>query len=224
MPHPAPADKSFADRNGLYQQITDKIVAELEQGRLPGSSPGQCRPPRSAYRKTLPPAALTLASIFSFCGPRSPSAASPTQHWLTFRQALKIGAHVKKGEKGTTVVFADRFIPVARAHARRRDRRRARSDPVSEALHGVQRRPVRGSAGRSGAGADAAGRKPHPAAGRGADPRDRRRHPYRRRPRLLCAERTTISRCRRRRATSSRSTGIARCCMNWFITAAIRPG
>jgi antirestriction protein ArdC len=34
-----------------------------------------------------------------------------TQHWLTFRQALKIGAHVKKGEKGTTVVYADRFIP-----------------------------------------------------------------------------------------------------------------
>ena len=34
-----------------------------------------------------------------------------TQHWLTFRQALKIGAHVKKGEKGTTVVYADRFVP-----------------------------------------------------------------------------------------------------------------
>jgi antirestriction protein ArdC len=34
-----------------------------------------------------------------------------SQHWLTFRQALKIGAHVKKGEKGTTVVYADRFIP-----------------------------------------------------------------------------------------------------------------
>src|SRR5437763_8161560 len=29
----------------------------------------------------------------------------------TFRQALKIGAHVRKGEKGTTVVYADRFIP-----------------------------------------------------------------------------------------------------------------
>jgi antirestriction protein ArdC len=33
------------------------------------------------------------------------------QTWLTFRQALKIGAHVRKGEKGTTVVYADRFIP-----------------------------------------------------------------------------------------------------------------
>jgi antirestriction protein ArdC len=34
-----------------------------------------------------------------------------TQTWLTFRQALKNGAHVRKGEKGTSVVFADRFIP-----------------------------------------------------------------------------------------------------------------
>src|SRR4029077_17472906 len=33
------------------------------------------------------------------------------QSWLTFRQALKLGAHVRKGEKGTTVVYADRFIP-----------------------------------------------------------------------------------------------------------------
>jgi hypothetical protein len=33
------------------------------------------------------------------------------QQWLTFRQALKLGAHVRKGERGTTVVYADRFIP-----------------------------------------------------------------------------------------------------------------
>ena len=35
MPHPVPAHKSFADRSGPYQEITDKIIAELEQGRLP---------------------------------------------------------------------------------------------------------------------------------------------------------------------------------------------
>ena len=43
------------------------------------------------------------------------------QNWLTFRQALKLGAHVKKGEKGTTVVYADRFIPY-------RERERAAED------------------------------------------------------------------------------------------------
>lgn len=33
------------------------------------------------------------------------------QNWLTFRQAQKLGGHVKKNEKGTAVVYADRFIP-----------------------------------------------------------------------------------------------------------------
>jgi antirestriction protein ArdC len=32
------------------------------------------------------------------------------QSWLTFRQALSLGGHVRKGERGTTVVYADRFI------------------------------------------------------------------------------------------------------------------
>ena len=33
------------------------------------------------------------------------------QNWLTFRQALGLGANVRKGEHGTTVVYADRFVP-----------------------------------------------------------------------------------------------------------------
>jgi antirestriction protein ArdC len=35
----------------------------------------------------------------------------PVQSWLTFRQALSLGGHVRKGEHGITVVYADRFIP-----------------------------------------------------------------------------------------------------------------
>lgn len=35
------------------------------------------------------------------------------QSWLTFRQALKAGGSVRKGERGTTVVYADRFVPEA---------------------------------------------------------------------------------------------------------------
>jgi len=39
MTHPAPAYKSFADRTSLYQEITDKIIAELEQLRRAALSP-----------------------------------------------------------------------------------------------------------------------------------------------------------------------------------------
>lgn len=35
----------------------------------------------------------------------------PCQSWLTFRQALSLGGNVRKGERGTTVVYADRFVP-----------------------------------------------------------------------------------------------------------------
>ncbi len=41
------------------------------------------------------------------------------QSWLTFRQALSLGGCVRKGERGTTVVYADRFVPgdeLERAH------------------------------------------------------------------------------------------------------------
>lgn len=34
-----------------------------------------------------------------------------SQRWLTFRQAQLAGGHVRKGERGTTVCYADRFTP-----------------------------------------------------------------------------------------------------------------
>jgi antirestriction protein ArdC len=39
------------------------------------------------------------------------NAGYPTQRWLTFRQALGLGGCVRKGERGTPVVYADRFTP-----------------------------------------------------------------------------------------------------------------
>lgn len=39
--------------------------------------------------------------------------AYPSQHWLTFKQALEAGGNVRKGEKGAMVVYADRFVPEA---------------------------------------------------------------------------------------------------------------
>jgi antirestriction protein ArdC len=111
MPHPAPAHKSFADRSSLYQEITDKIIRDLEQGRVPWVQPWA----NTAAPLGLPKNAATgraysgvnILILWSAVAERG----FTTQTWLTFRQAAKIGAHVRKGEKGTTVVYADRFIP-----------------------------------------------------------------------------------------------------------------
>jgi antirestriction protein ArdC len=115
MPHPAPAHKSFSDRNSLYQEITDKIVAELEQGRVPwvqpwfGPGAGVSAPlglPRNAATRRQY-TGINIVILWYAVAERG----FTTQNWLTFRQALKIGAHVRKGAKGTTVVYADRFVP-----------------------------------------------------------------------------------------------------------------
>ncbi len=111
MPHPALIHKSFADRASLYQEITGKIIRELEQGRLPWVQPwaGVSAPlglPRNAAtgRKY---SGINILILWCAVAERGFTA----QNWLTFRQALAIGAHVRKGERGTSVVYADRFVP-----------------------------------------------------------------------------------------------------------------
>ena len=44
-------------------------------------------------------------------GVQSLTAAYPSQDWLTFRQALAAGGCVRKGERGHTIFYADRFTP-----------------------------------------------------------------------------------------------------------------
>ncbi|WP_081856851.1 ArdC family protein [Sphingobium sp. DC-2] len=107
-------------RVSLYDEVTAKIIAQLEAGRFPWVQPwdsSQCGGPG------LPVNALTARAysginVLLLWG-AAISMGYPSQNWLTFRQALQAGGAVRKGEKGVTVVYADRFIPEAekaRAH------------------------------------------------------------------------------------------------------------
>jgi antirestriction protein ArdC len=40
---------------------------------------------------------------------RSKPSRYPTPCWMTYKQALPLDAHVRKGEKGTTVVFTKKL-------------------------------------------------------------------------------------------------------------------
>src|SRR3546814_16159543 len=62
------------------------------------------------------------------------------QSWLTFRQALGLGGNVRKGERGTTVVYADRFTPDDER------RRAAETGETPGALPFLQRFTVRSEA------------------------------------------------------------------------------
>jgi antirestriction protein ArdC len=123
MSRSAARARSGRDRPSLYQEITDKIIAELEAGRVPWVQPWGTAGAKASV--SMPKNAVTQrrysginvlilwAAVIErgFAG----------QSWLTFRQALGLGGNVRKGEHGTTVVYADRFTPD-------QERRRAERD------------------------------------------------------------------------------------------------
>jgi antirestriction protein ArdC len=101
------------DRTGLYDEITDKIVAELEAGRVPWVQPWGSTAVKAHL--AIPKNASTArhysgVNILILWGSVIEQGFTG-QSWLTFRQALSLGGHVRKGERGITVVYADRFVP-----------------------------------------------------------------------------------------------------------------
>ncbi|GLR82500.1 DUF1738 domain-containing protein (plasmid) [Azospirillum oryzae] len=113
MPDTVPIARSGTDRTSLYAEITARIIAELEAGRLPWVQPWgtpAAAAPLGLPRNAATGRAYTGVNVLILWGAVVARSFSG-QSWLTFRQALALGGHVRKGERGTTVVYADRFIP-----------------------------------------------------------------------------------------------------------------
>jgi antirestriction protein ArdC len=99
-------------RVDLYQEVTSRIVAELEAGRFPWVQPWKAG---GAVAPGMPRNALTgraysginVLILWATVIERG----YPSQSWLTFRQVLEAGGCVRKGERGTAVVYADHFTP-----------------------------------------------------------------------------------------------------------------
>lgn len=98
-------------RASLYSEITDRIIADLERGCVPWVKPwGRAKAtlglPKNAATGRIY-SGINILILWGAVIERS----YPGQNWLTFRQALSLGGNVRKGEHGTTIVHADRFIP-----------------------------------------------------------------------------------------------------------------
>ena len=96
---------SGGDRTNFYDDITNKIIAELEKGRFPWVQPWDA--PSAKAQLALPKNASTNRAysginVLILWGEVIEKAYTG-QSWLTFRQALALGGHVRKGERGTTV-------------------------------------------------------------------------------------------------------------------------
>ena len=100
-------------RSSIYDDITTRIIAELEAGRLPWVQPwgtASAKAPLALPRNAATSRQYSGINILILWG-AVVQQGYPTQAWLTFRQALALGGNVRKGERGTTVVYADRSTP-----------------------------------------------------------------------------------------------------------------
>ena len=99
------------DRTNFYEDITRKIIAELEAGCVPWVRPWATAkaplaiPQNAATRRRY--GGINILILLGTAVERGFSG----QSWLMFRQALSLGGCVRKGERGATVVYADRFVP-----------------------------------------------------------------------------------------------------------------
>ena len=118
-------------RISLYAEVTGRIISELEAGRFPWVQPW-AEPAKVPMTGTVIGKPVEGASAACPGLPRNAVSGRtysginvlllwgaviqhghPSQGWLTFRQALDAGGHVRADEKGITVCYADRFTPDA---------------------------------------------------------------------------------------------------------------
>jgi len=95
----------------LYDEVTARIVGELEEGRIPWVRPWDA----AAFAPGLPRNAETRRSYSGIniliLWSEAVQHGFASQGWLTFNQARQAGGQVRKGEKGTTIFYAARFTP-----------------------------------------------------------------------------------------------------------------
>lgn len=104
------ASKPQSPRPDVYARITDKIIADLEQGVRTWMRPWNAdhaagRITRPLRHNGIPYKGINVVMLWSAAVLKGH--ACPL--WLTFKQALELGGNVRKGETGELVVYADRI-------------------------------------------------------------------------------------------------------------------
>lgn len=85
-------------KDAVYQVITDRVIALLQQGTVPWHKrwAGTDQEPKNlASKKAYRGVNVFLLNAVSYSSP----------YWLTFKQAQELGGNVRRGEKACPVVF-----------------------------------------------------------------------------------------------------------------------
>lgn len=102
--------KEKSPRIDIYARITETIVADLEKGVRPWMKPWSASGLEGRITRPLrhtgePYTGINVLLLWS----ESIAHGFEAPLWMTYRQAGQIGAQVRKGETGATVVYASRF-------------------------------------------------------------------------------------------------------------------
>ena len=97
-------------KRDVYQRITDKIVTELERGVRPWLKPWNAEHLAGRITRPLrwngqPYNGINVIMLWAEAS--ADDRVCPI--WMTYKQAQELGGQVRKGERGTLVVYADRF-------------------------------------------------------------------------------------------------------------------
>jgi antirestriction protein ArdC len=95
-------------RTDVYSRITNRIIADLEQGVRPWMKPWNAehaagRITRPLRHNGIPYRGINVVMLWS----ASVTKGYACPLWLTFKQAIELGGNVRKGEKGELVVYAN---------------------------------------------------------------------------------------------------------------------
>src|SRR5437016_12691150 len=96
------------ENQDIYTRITNQIVSHLEKGVRPWVRPWNAEHAAGRITRPLrhngkPYSGINVLSLWASA--MAQNFAAPI--WMTFKQASELDAHIRKGEKGSLVVYAD---------------------------------------------------------------------------------------------------------------------
>jgi antirestriction protein ArdC len=101
---------SSSPRADVYSRVTDRIVAELEQGVRPWLKPWNAEHAAGRITRPLrtngqPYKGINVLMLWG----EAMANGYACPFWMTYKQSQELGGQVKKGEHGALVVYADRI-------------------------------------------------------------------------------------------------------------------
>ncbi len=98
-------------RPDIHTRVTSRIIADLEKGDLTWLKPWNADHLAARITRPLrcngePYQGVNIILLWAAAVEHG----FVSNHWMTFRQARELGGHVRKGERGEMVVYADTMI------------------------------------------------------------------------------------------------------------------